>query len=114
MALNQHSQYARRRPAMISELAARASQTDWDENGAFKHFLRLAERHRKEGKEAVARGDLEEAFVAFARSASIVLEKLPAHQDYYTSLSNTQRHNLTLVRAYLYSRPVIELDSSLS
>ncbi|KAJ3747852.1 hypothetical protein DFH05DRAFT_858756 [Lentinula detonsa] len=100
MSPNQHSQHAQRRPALISELAVRAQQTDWDENGPFKYFLRLAERYRKDAKEAVARGDLEEAFVAFARSASIVLEKLPSHRDYHTSLTNTQRHNLTLVRYF--------------
>ncbi|KAJ3868024.1 MAG: hypothetical protein NXY57DRAFT_886329 [Lentinula lateritia] len=98
MASNQHPQHDRRRPAMISELAARASSNDWNENGAFKYFLRLAERYRKEAKEAVARNDLEEAFVAFARSATIVLEILPVHRDYLTSLSNAQRNNLTLVR----------------
>ncbi|GAW07335.1 Mov34-domain-containing protein [Lentinula edodes] len=96
MASNQLPQHDHRRPAMISELAARASQNDWNENGAFKYFLRLAERYRKEAKEAVARNDLEEAFVAFARSATIVLEILPVHRDYLTSLSNAQRNNLTL------------------
>lgn len=82
---------------MISELAARAQQTTWDEDGSFKYFLRLAEKYRKEAKEAVAKGELEEAFIAFARSASIVLERLPNHRDYNTTLNHSQRHNLSLV-----------------
>ncbi|KAJ3834344.1 hypothetical protein F5878DRAFT_364044 [Lentinula raphanica] len=97
MSHNQHSQRPQRRPALISELAVRAQQTNWNENGTFKDFLRLAEKYRREGKEAFDRDELEEAFVAFARSASIVLEKLPAHRDYHTSLTNAQRNNLSLV-----------------
>ncbi|KAJ3770207.1 hypothetical protein FB446DRAFT_745078 [Lentinula raphanica] len=96
MSHNQHSQRPQRRPALISELAVRAQQTNWNENGTFKDFLRLAEKYRREGKEAFDRDELEEAFVAFARSASIVLEKLPAHRDYHTSLTNAQRNNLSL------------------
>ncbi|KAE9398061.1 Mov34-domain-containing protein [Gymnopus androsaceus JB14] len=86
----------RRRPAMISELAALAQETSWDENGSFKYFLRLAEKYRKDAKESVARGELEDAFIAFARSASIVLEKLPGHRDYTTALNLSQRNNLSL------------------
>ncbi|KIK70091.1 hypothetical protein GYMLUDRAFT_53201 [Collybiopsis luxurians FD-317 M1] len=88
--------YRPTRPLMISELAARAQQTSWDENGSFKYYLRLAEKYRKEAKDHVNNGELEEAFVAFARSASIVLEKLPSHRDYNTALSGIQRHNLSL------------------
>ncbi|KAF9071868.1 hypothetical protein BDP27DRAFT_462410 [Rhodocollybia butyracea] len=95
MASNQ-SEAAHRRPAMISELAARAQQTSWEEDGSFKYFLRLAEKYRKEAKEAVSKGELEEAFIAFARSASIVLEKLPNHRDYNSTLNPSQRHNLSL------------------
>lgn len=82
---------------MISELAARAQQTSWNENGDFKYFLRLAERYRKDAKESVTKGDLEDAFIAFARSASIVLERLPNHRDYNSTLNLAQRNNLSLV-----------------
>ena len=87
-----------RKPATIAALAERALEDIWDERKELKHFLRIAERSRKEGKEYVKHGDLENAFVSFARAATLVLEKLPTHRDYKKLLSESQRQNLTLVR----------------
>lgn len=87
-----------KRPASIAELAERATVDLYDDSKDFKHFLRLAEKHRKEGKECAKRGDLEGAFVELARAATLVLEKLPMHKDYHAILNATQRHNLGLVR----------------
>jgi len=87
-----------KRPASIAELAQRATVDLYDDSKDFKYFLRLAEKHRKEGKESAKRGDLEGAFVELARAATLVLEKLPMHKDYHTVLNQTQRHNLGLVR----------------
>ncbi|KAF5390077.1 hypothetical protein D9757_003757 [Collybiopsis confluens] len=94
--MSSHSSTRRPKPLMISELASRAQQTNWDETGSFKYYLRLAEKYRKDAKEYVTKGNLEEAFVAFARSASIVLEKLPSHRDYHTALNPVQKNNLSL------------------
>ncbi len=86
-----------KRPSTIAELAEKAMADLWDDSKDFKYFLRLAEKHRKEGKESAKRGDLEGAFVELARAATLVLEKLPMHKDYYSMLNQTQRHNLGLV-----------------
>lgn len=61
-------------------------------------------------------GDLEAAFVEFAKAATIILEKLPTHKEYYTLLSPTQRHNLGIVsivyRIYpLVCFPIITMTS---
>ncbi|KAJ7594234.1 hypothetical protein C8J56DRAFT_926248 [Mycena floridula] len=85
-----------RRPATIAELAERARENDWDENGTVKHFLRLAERSRKLGADHANKNDLESAFVAFARAASLILEKIPNHRDYQTALTSSQRSNLAM------------------
>jgi hypothetical protein len=85
------------KPATIATLAERALENLWDERKELKHFLRIAERSRKEGKEFAIRGDLESAFVSFARAATLVLEKLPTHRDYKKLLNESQRQNLTLV-----------------
>ena len=45
----------------------------------------------------VEQGDLELAFVQFAMASTIVLQKIPAHPDYWAYSSSTQRHNLSLV-----------------
>lgn len=63
-------------------------------------------------------GDLEAAFVEFAKAATIILEKLPTHKEYYTLLSPTQRHNLGIVsvvyRIYSLVRfPIITMTSLL-
>jgi hypothetical protein len=90
-----------KRPASIAELAERALDNLWDENKDLKHYLRVAEKYRRDGKEFVRTGDLENGFVQFARAATLVLEKLPLHRDYYTLLKPAQRQNLGLVRVYL-------------
>ncbi|PPQ83875.1 hypothetical protein CVT26_009367 [Gymnopilus dilepis] len=89
--------HGRTRPASIAELAKEAMEDLWDENKDFKHYLRVAEKYRREGKECAKRGDLEGAFVQLARAATLVLEKLPLHRDYYGILNENQRQNLSLV-----------------
>ena len=95
---NSHS-YSRlsTKPATITALVERALENIWDERKELKHFLRIAERSRKDGKEFVKQGDLENAFVSFARAATLVVEKLPTHRDYSKFLDESQRQNLLLV-----------------
>jgi STAM-binding protein len=85
-----------RRPASISELAERANIT-WDESKGFKYHLRSAGKCRREGKEYVRSGDMENGFVELAKAATLVLERLPEHPDYIAMLNPNQRHNLGLV-----------------
>ena len=89
---------APKRPASIAELAEMAMLDLWDDTKDFKHYLRMAEKYRKEGKDCARKGDLEGAFVALARAATLVLEKLPMHRDYNGMLNANQRQNLSLVR----------------
>ena len=95
---NSHS-YSRlsTKPATITALVERALEDIWDERKELKHFLWVAERSRKDGKEFVKQGDLENAFVSFARAATLVVEKLPTHRDYEKLLDESQRQNLLLV-----------------
>ncbi|KAL1698584.1 hypothetical protein EV121DRAFT_284675 [Schizophyllum commune] len=85
-----------RRPASIGELAERALDNLWDDRKELKFYLRQAEQYRKDGKTFAAHGDHENAFVSFARAATLVLDKLPTHRDYRTMLSDKHRHNLGL------------------
>ena len=92
-----------KRPASIAELTERALDNLWDENKDLKHYLRVAEKCRHDGKEFVRTGDLENAFIQFTRATTLVLEKLPQHRDYYSLLKPPQRQNLRLVRDYQLS-----------
>jgi STAM-binding protein len=85
-----------RPPATIPELAERALDNLFDDRANLKHYLRTAEKYRKEGKDLAKQGDLENAFVLLAKAATLVLEKLPAHRDYHTLLSAEQQNNLAL------------------
>ncbi|KAH9974434.1 hypothetical protein BGW80DRAFT_1304054 [Lactifluus volemus] len=84
------------RPHSIVELAERARLSLGDDPRPFKSWLRIAENARREAKGLQDQGDLESAFVEFARAATIVLEKIPAHPDYRVLLTPTQRHNMGL------------------
>lgn len=85
------------RPATISELAARAQDQLWDPTKGLKHWLRTAEKARRNGDYYADRHDFERAFVEYARAATIVLEKLPTHHDYNAMLNADQRQNLGMV-----------------
>ncbi|KAI0315779.1 hypothetical protein OF83DRAFT_1061511, partial [Amylostereum chailletii] len=89
-----------RPPRTISELAEIAkaglgsgNQTEM----GLKNWLRTAETARHEGKRYVENDYLENAFVEYAKAATIVLEKLPLHKDYRVLLNSSQRHNMGLV-----------------
>jgi hypothetical protein len=100
------------KPVTIATLAERALENIWDERKELKHFLRIAERSRKQGKEFVTQGDLESAFVSFARAATLVLEKLPTHRDYKKLLNESQRQNLMLVcDLFIFSFQTLELEN---
>jgi STAM-binding protein len=86
-----------RRPLTIAELSERALSNLWDPSKGLKQWLKKADGFRKAGRAYAEAGELEEAFMEYAKSATIILEKLPMHKEYYTLLSPTQRHNLGLV-----------------
>lgn len=86
-----------RRPYCIAELADRATHNLWDPSKGLKQWLKAADSFRKAGRAYHEAGDLEAAFVEFAKAATIILEKLPSHKEYFTLLTSTQRHNLGLV-----------------
>jgi len=88
----------RRRPATIAELADRAQYDPyWDSSKDVKYWLKAGDSHRRAGKRYVEGNEIESAFVEYAKAATIVLEKLPSHPEYYTMLSAAQRYNLELV-----------------
>lgn len=86
-----------RRPFCIAELADRATHNLWDSSKGLKQWLKAADGFRKAGRAYHEASDLEAAFVEFAKAATIILEKLPTHKEYFTLLTATQRHNLGLV-----------------
>ncbi|KAJ7924175.1 hypothetical protein B0H13DRAFT_1446988, partial [Mycena leptocephala] len=100
------------RPATIAELAAAASTSSNSSNADLKNLLRTAETHRRTSSVYMARTtggnggtdttvdvglDLERAFIEYARAATLIVETVPAHRDYSTSLNAVQRANLTAV-----------------
>ncbi|KAI5119469.1 hypothetical protein M0805_007203 [Coniferiporia weirii] len=84
-----------RRPASIQELAQRA-ELIWDPSKDFKFWLKFAERARHAGQDHDLRGDLENAFVEYAKAATLILDKIPTHRDYQTRLDATQRETLII------------------
>jgi len=85
------------RPHSIAELAEISKQSLGDEARPFKTWLRIAENARRDAKAFREQGNLELAFVEYAKAAAIVLERVPLHPEYRVLLSPTQRHNMGLV-----------------
>ncbi|KAI0752757.1 hypothetical protein C8Q80DRAFT_473427 [Daedaleopsis nitida] len=85
------------RPATIAELAAQAQENLWDPSKGLKHWLRTAEKARRNAEALIQNSNFEGAFVEYAKAATIVLEKLPTHREYQTLLNADQRHNLGMV-----------------
>lgn len=95
-----------RRPFCIAELADRATHNLWDPSKGLKQWLKAADGFRKAGRAYHEAGDLEAAFVEFAKAATVILERLPSHKEYFALLTATQRHNLGLVSPqYILSTP---------
>ncbi|KAI0062561.1 hypothetical protein BV25DRAFT_1885276 [Artomyces pyxidatus] len=84
------------KPVSIAELAERAKAAVGESPKGLKHWLRTAEAARHAGKRYTEQGELENAFVEYAKAATIVLEKLPNHKDYRVLLNSAQRHNMGL------------------
>jgi len=85
------------RPHSIPELADRAKQILGDDQRPLNAWLRIAERAHRDAKSYQEQGDLESAFVEYAKAATILREKIPTHPDYMVLLSRRQRHNMSLV-----------------
>ena len=85
------------RPHSINELAKMALENIYDDKKDMKYHLRMAEKYSKEGKQFVKEGQLENAFMAYARAATLILERLPYHRDYQRILTPEQRHYMSLV-----------------
>ncbi|KAG7096055.1 hypothetical protein E1B28_006736 [Marasmius oreades] len=92
------SNHLQRMPSSIAELAQKARNNPLRENQSLKYYLKHAESNRREAFKFAEAGDLESAFIFFARTASLVLETLPSHPDYKTALDDNQRANLNMNR----------------
>ena len=65
-----------------------------DDSRPLKSWLRLAESIRRCAESFDKQADLESAFVEYAKAATILLEKIPEHPDYWVLLSTDQRHDM--------------------
>jgi hypothetical protein len=89
------------RPASIQELASRAHKfTDnWDPSKELKYWLRVAEHARHLAQSYDRDNDIENAFVEYAKAATLILQKIPQHREFSQRLDSTQRETLSIVRA---------------
>ncbi|CAE6364853.1 unnamed protein product [Rhizoctonia solani] len=79
-----------RRPFSIAELAARSRPTGYDASRSLKDLLRIATAERNAGDDARAAGNVEAAFIHFAKASTLMLEELPGHPK-FAELTNGQK-----------------------
>ncbi|KAF8980190.1 hypothetical protein BDQ17DRAFT_1263985 [Cyathus striatus] len=87
-------------PSSIADLLAHTVDGLWDDTKELKHFLCLAETYCHKGKEYYDKGNLENAFVYFAKAATLVLDKISTHRDYDVKLKPVHKNNLDLVHFF--------------
>ncbi|KAG6867422.1 hypothetical protein C0993_002912, partial [Termitomyces sp. T159_Od127] len=92
------------RPPTITHLASIALDNLWDDSKELKYWLRMAEKLRKDAQSCYDNGDLQTAFIKFARAATLVMERLPDHRDFKSLLNEDQRHNLHLNGMHMMER----------
>jgi hypothetical protein len=88
-----------RRPFSIAELAARSRPTGYDPSRSLKDLLRIATLERKAGDEAKSAGDVESAFIHFAKASTLMLDELPTHPR-FVELTPSQKEAVQLVRFF--------------
>ncbi|CAE6415089.1 unnamed protein product [Rhizoctonia solani] len=79
-----------RRPFSIAELAARSRPTGYDPSKSLKDLLRTATAERNAGDNARATGDVEAAFIHYAKASTLMLEELPGHPK-FVELTTAQK-----------------------
>lgn len=87
---------ASRRPFSIQELAARSRPTGYDPSKSLKDLLRIATAERDAGEAAKAAGNIETAFIHFAKASTLMLEDLPTHPK-FAELTASQKDAVILV-----------------
>ncbi|KAJ7870998.1 hypothetical protein B0H14DRAFT_2345466, partial [Mycena olivaceomarginata] len=91
------------RPATIAETAAETAETAAPPGRDLKHYIRVAESHRKTGAAGGGGGaeavglDMEHAFIEYACAATLIVETIPTHRDYQAGLSAEPKRNLKAV-----------------
>ena len=68
-----------------------------DDPRPLETWLRTAENARRNAKTFQEQGNVELAFMEYAKAATIVLEKIPFHPEYRVLLGTAQQHNVALV-----------------
>ncbi|KAH7106868.1 Mov34-domain-containing protein [Auriculariales sp. MPI-PUGE-AT-0066] len=84
-----------RAPRSIAELGKAAQGFPYDGSKSLKEILITTSALKKAGDRHRDEGDLEAAFISYARAATIVLERIPSHVS-YQELTSVHRHNLNL------------------
>jgi STAM-binding protein len=82
-----------KRPLSIDELTDLLALESLNVGGPsdLKHHLRMIEKHCMDGNDCYTSNDLEGAFIAYARAATLLLERVPSHRDYTDRLTPEQR-----------------------
>lgn len=85
------------RPHTVEELEERVKQALYDDARSLKTWFLIGKNASRGAKTFYKQGELELDYEEYAKAATIVLEKIPAHPDYRVFLSNVQRHNMRMV-----------------
>lgn len=89
-----------RRPFSIAELAARSRPTGYDASKSLKDLLRIATAQRDAGDAAKTAGDVEGAFIHYAKASTLMLEELPTHPR-FGELTSSQKDAVVVVSAVI-------------
>lgn len=87
------------RPRTLLDLANDArKEVNWDPTLKITYWIKQADEFRRQATAHQRAGNVERAFVEFAKSTTI-LEKIKGHREYLNAVDEDQRRNLNAVRS---------------
>ena len=96
------------RPHSTGELAEIARRSLGADPRPFNTWLRIVENARRDAKTFAEQGNIESAFMEYAKAVTIVLEKIPYYPEYRALHNSMQRNDMGLVS---YNCPIVPITA---
>ncbi|KAG9122757.1 hypothetical protein FRC07_000726, partial [Ceratobasidium sp. 392] len=96
-----------KRPLSVEELLNQSRPTGYDPDKPLDDLLQIATTEHSVGKQAETAGDLESAFIHFARASTLMTEELPTHPKFVELTPQQMAHGQTILDSLDAIKPLV-------